>query len=218
MEHNEILTPIDLMDYNGILSSKNTWYLLNEDSGIWFTESIPGTGSMPMSADQQYDLYTKFNFCLCFGERENKLGFKTYERNLKITSIVNMNQMIYRDPRFVKDENNNIYFCVRKENIVERRLFLGTVVFTVGLDEDSDMLRKFKMCDKECPINLQMEKIREFNKNTSSMDELFAKADEPLEKAFVDAFYALYNRYTITNRGSDTERTLYRICEKLILG
>lgn len=214
-EHDEMLTVLNLADYSGILSHKNTWYLLNEDSGIWFTESIPGSGSMPASADQQYDLYTKFNFCMCFGKREDKLELDHHERNLEITTVRNMCRFIYNDPRFVKGENDNIYFCVNINNRIEKQLFLGTVVFTTGLDEDSYMLRKFKMCDKEHPIRLQLGKIREYNKQTNSLDELFSKADKPLEDAFKDAFLALYNQYWITNRGGDIDNVLQRLSGKL---
>ena len=216
-EHGKILRPINLKDYRGILSRKNTWYLLNEDSGIWFTKSIPGTGSYPGSSDEQYDLYTKFNFCLCFGKREYVHDESNNGETLIITNIVNMCQFFYNDPCFVKDSTGNIYFYIRKNNIIEKRLFLGTVLFAGGLDADSNMLRKFKTCDPEYPIKLQMDNIRKHNKHTNSADDLFGLADEPLESVFRKAVYDLYAQYKVTNRATGIYQTLMKAYDRVLL-
>lgn len=192
---------------------------MNEDSGIWFTKSIPGTGSYPRSSDEQYDLYTTFNFCMCFGKREYMYDDSSVEETLIITNIVNMGQFVYndKDPRFVKDESGNIYFCVCKNNIIEKRLFLGTVLFAGGLDADSNMLRKFKTCNPKYPIKLQMDNIRKHSKHTNSADDLFGLADEPLESVFRKAVYDLYAQYKVTNSATGIYQTLMRAYDKALL-
>lgn len=216
-EHDKMLRSINLKDYDGILSRKNTWYLLDEDTGIWFTKSIPGTGSYPEYSTDQYDVYTRFNFCMCFGYREDTPHDTNNKRTIIITNIVNMCQFIYNDPRFVKDEDGNIYFCVRKDNTIENRLFLGTVLFSGGLDMDSNMLRRFKTCSPEYPIRLQLDSIRKHNRHTKSIDDIFGLADEPLESAFRKAFYNLQEQYKITNRETDICQMLIKAYDKILV-
>lgn len=215
----EKLQPVNLRDYPSILSRENTWYLIDKEAGIWFTTAIPGTDGK--SENDLTRLYRNFKFCLCFGTKVEFAGINgrpatsiDIGRAMDVSRILNtIDVCAYDDSFMIVKENDTFYLCTKLEDRVVMQKIVGTALFTT--EERSYVRQRFENLSMGHALRFTLDDAPGIMKVTNSADELFSRADEPLEKAFLNAFYDLYDQYIITNRGESTNIVLRKLAEKL---
>lgn len=218
-ETTENLKPVNLREHPSILSRVNKWYLIDKEAGIWFTTAIPGTDSK--SENDLTKLYRNFRFCLCFGTKVEIAGINGRPvTRIDINGVMNVSKImdtinICTDDgsfKIVKD-NDNFYLYTKLEDRVILQKIVGTVLFTT--EERSRIRQRFENLSIGHALIVTLDDAPGAMKVTNSTEELFSRADEPLENAFLDAFYDLYDRYRDTNRGESTDVVLRKLTEKL---
>lgn len=200
---------IRLMDFPRILSRKNTWYLMDEQLDIWFTEAIPGTSMM--SDSMLEELYLSYGMYWLFGIYvDTDCGKKC-----AVTKALNMYEVFHHgmEGDISIDGAGTVYG--EFWNGRKLRSFGTVLIADPNADVRNGKMAQILHISEENPFTFYMEDLMK-SQHTNEPDDLFARSDKKLENMFLEDFNKLYHKYTLTNRGGDMERVLQKIAEKLL--